>query len=125
MLHQRGVITTDCIMFLLEVTLHAHIKKIRQKDPWVIIKCSIIILIIFNYNTQKLISYTFYLKTFNLCTFEKVKLNVSIFLMAAFSYFFYINIKSTCFTVGLWIHDDELRPEFTDASSFENWHQPS
>lgn len=66
----------------------------------------------------------------NLCPFEKVELNVSIVLIAAYFVFHpflhvYINIKSTWFIVCFWIHDDELRPEFTYASSFENGHQPS
>lgn len=42
-LHQRGVIATVCIMFLLKVNLHANIKGMRKKDLLVSIKCIIII----------------------------------------------------------------------------------
>lgn len=52
-----------------------------------------------------------------------MKLNFSIFFLAS-TVFMHIKIKSTCFAVCLWIHDNKLRPEFTDASSFKNRHQP-
>lgn len=55
MLHQRGVIATGCIMFLLKVNLHANMKRMWKKDLLVSIKCIIVIIIeqkIFVYNNE-------------------------------------------------------------------------